>query len=444
MSTEAVPAVRHVFNAMHDGQPDVIASCATTEDVAAAVKQARAQGARVAVRGGGHSIAGLSAIQGGTLIDLSSMNGVEVDAANRRAYVGGGALWSDLDNATQPHGLIAPGGVVSDTGVAGLTLGGGYGWVRRKYGLSCDGVVAAELVTADGEIVTASADENPDLYWAIRGGGGNFGIVTRFTFELHPLGPEVAFSATFYPIEEYAQVLHGFRDYVASAPDEVTPTCVSLTFPANPELPEAIHDRPVVIVGGVYTGDVEEGLRLTEPLRKLGTPLFDMSGPTPFVGVQTGFDALFPRGEIRAYWKSQYLAELTDEAIEVIAAKAADRPAPLTLVNVFAMGGAIADVGPEETAFATREPAYMVSIDGMWGDAADDEANIAWTRSAWDAVREHGTGEVYLNFTGRADEAPSAGVDTALGRNMARLAEIKAKYDPDNFFRVNDNIAPAG
>jgi FAD/FMN-containing dehydrogenase len=444
MSTQAAPAVRHVFNAMHDGQPDLTASCATTDDVAAAVKQARAEGATVAVRGGGHSIAGLSVIQGGTLIDLSPMSGVEVDAANRRAYVGGGALWSDVDNATQAHGLVAPGGVVSDTGVAGLTLGGGYGWVRRKYGLSCDSVVSAEIVTADGEVLTASADENPDLYWAIRGGGGNFGIVTKFEFELHPLGPEVAFSATFYPIEEYAQVLHGFREYAASAPAEVTPTCVSLTFPANPELPEAIHDRPVVIVGGVYTGDVEEGMKATEPLRQLGTPLFDMSGPTPFVGVQTGFDALFPRGEIRAYWKSQYLAELTDEAIEVIAAKAADRPAPLTLVNVFAMGGAIADVGPEETAFATRDPAYMVSIDGMWGDAADDEANIAWTRSAWEAVQEHGTGEVYLNFTGRSDEAPSAGVDTALGRNMARLAEIKAKYDPDNFFRVNDNIAPAG
>jgi FAD/FMN-containing dehydrogenase len=443
MSTQAAPAVRHVFNAMHGGQPDVTASCATTDDVVAAVKQARAEGATVAVRGGGHSIAGLSAIQGGTLIDLSPMSGVEVDAGNKRAYVGGGALWSDVDNATQAHGLVAPGGVVSDTGVAGLTLGGGYGWVRRKYGLSCDSVVSAEIVTADGEVLTASADENPDLYWAIRGGGGNFGIVTRFEFELHPLGPEVAFSATFYPIEEYAQVLRGFRSYMEQAPNEVTAVCVSLTFPANPELPEAIHDRPVVIVGGVYTGDVEEGLKATEPLRQLGTPLFDMSGPTPFVGVQTGFDALFPRGELRAYWKSQYLDELSDGAIEVIAAKAAERPAPLTLLNVFAMGGAITDVGPEETAFATREAPYMVSIDGMWSDPADDEANIAWTRSTWDAVQEYGTGEVYLNFTGRADEAPSAGVDTAFGRNMARLAEIKAKYDPDNFFRVNDNIAPA-
>jgi FAD binding domain/Berberine and berberine like len=446
MSSEAVQtatAVREVFNAMHPGQPDEVVSCSTAADVAAAVKSARERGLRVAVRGGGHSIAGLSAIDGGMLIDLAPMNGVRVDADNRRAYVGGGALWSDVDNATQAHGLVAPGGVVSDTGVAGLTLGGGYGWVRRKYGLSCDSVVSAEIVTADGEVLTASADENPDLYWAIRGGGGNFGIVTEFTFELHPLGPEVAFSATFYPIEEYAQILRGWRSYVEAAPNEVTTVCVSLTFPANPELPEAIHDRPVVIVGGVYVGDVNEGLAITSPLRQLGTPLFDMSGPTPFVGVQTGFDPLFPRGELRAYWKSQYLDELSDGAIDTIADRAQDRPAPLTLVNVFAMGGAIADVEPEDTAFATREAPYMVSIDGMWSDAADDEANVAWTRDTWEQVQRYGTGEVYLNFTGRADEAPSAGVDTALGRNLARLAEIKAKYDPENFFAVNDNIAPA-
>jgi FAD/FMN-containing dehydrogenase len=444
MSTQALQEVRQVFNAMHEGQPDVVASCATTADVVKAVKRARQENLTVAVRGGGHSIAGLSAIDGGMLIDLAPMSGVEVDPDKRRAYVQGGALWSDVDNATQPHGLVAPGGVVSDTGVAGLTLGGGYGWVRRKYGLSCDSVVEAEVVTADGDVLKASADENPDLYWAIRGGGGNFGIVTSFTFELHPLGPEVAFSATFYPIEEYAQILRGFRDYLEGAPDEVTAVCVSITFPANPELPETVHDRPVVIVGGVYTGDVDEGLKITEPLRQLGTPLFDMSGPTPFVGVQTGFDPLFPRGELRAYWKSQYLDELSEGAIETIAAKAQERPAPMTLVNVFAMGGAIAKVGPEETAFATREAPYMVSIDGLWSDAADDDANVAWTRSTWEAIKEYGTGEVYLNFTGRADEAPSAGVETALGRNLARLAEIKAKYDPDNFFRVNDNIKPAG
>jgi FAD/FMN-containing dehydrogenase len=449
MSTQAVEpgqtaAAREVFNAMHASRPDEVVSCSTTDDVAAAIKRARDGNLRVAVRGGGHSIAGLSAIDGGMLIDLAPMNTVQVDPERRIAKVGGGALWSEVDQATQAHGLATPGGVVSDTGVAGLTLGGGYGWLRRKHGLSSDNVIEAEVVTADGSVLTASADENPDLYWAIRGGGGNFGIVTSFTFALHPVGPEVAFSATFYPIEEYAQVLRGWRDYVEQAPDEVTTVCVGITFPANPELPEAIHDRPVVIVGGVFVGDVEEGLKITAPLRELGTPLFDMSGPTPFVGVQTGFDPLFPRGQLRAYWKSQYLNELSDDAIETIAGKAGERPAPMTLMNVFAMGGAIAKVGEEETAFATREPLYMVSIDGMWSDAADDQANVAWVRDTWNAVKEYGTGEVYLNFTGRADEAPDAGVDSALGRNMARLAEIKAKYDPDNFFRVNDNIAPAG
>jgi hypothetical protein len=253
----------------------------------------------------------------------------------------------------------------------------------------------------------------------------------------------VAFSATFYPIEEYAQILRGWRSYLEDSPDEVTSVCVSITFPANPEMPEAVHDRPVVIVGGVYVGDVDEGLKLTEPLRELGTPLFDMSGPAPYAAVQTGFDPLFPRGELRAYWKSQYLDELSEGAIEAIAGRAQERPAPLTLVNVFSMGGAIAKIGPEDTAFATRSAPFMVSIDGMWTDAADDAANVAWVRSTWEAVKEFGTGEVYLNFTGRADEAPDAGVDSALGRNLARLAEIKAKYDPDNFFRVNDNIAPA-
>jgi hypothetical protein len=439
---QGAPA-REVFNVMHRSRPDVIASCATTNDVVAAVNRAQEEKLRVAVRGGGHSVAGLSAIEGGMLIDLAPMNGVEVDAHSRIAKVGGGALWSDLDGATQSYGLAVPGGVVSDTGVAGLTLGGGYGWLRRKYGLSCDSLVEAELVTADGNVVKASADENPDLFWAIRGGGGNFGIVTTFTFELHEVGPEVAFAATFYPLEDAGQIMRGWRDYVEAAPDEVTSVCVTITFPANPELPEAIHDRPVIIVGGVYVGDVDAGLSEMQPLRELGTPLFDMSGPTPFVGVQTGFDPLFPRDTLRAYWKSQYVDELSDEAIDKIVAKAQDRPAPLTLVNTFHMGGAIARVGEEDTAFATRTSPYMVSIDGMWTEAGDDAANVAWVRSAWSDVGEYGTGEVYLNFTGLADEDATAGVDSALGRNLGRLAEIKAKYDPDNFFRINNNVVPA-
>jgi len=428
---------------MHEGEPDLVAICSTTADVIEAVKTARDRGLPVAVRGGGHSVAGLSTIDGGMLIDLAPMNGVEVDQERRLAKVQGGALLSDLDRATQQFGLATPSGVVSDTGVAGLTLGGGYGWLRRKYGLSSDNLLEAEIVTASGEVLTASKDEHPDLFWAIRGGGGNFGIVTSFTFALYPVGPEVAFAATFYPLEELGSVLRGWRDYVEQAPDEVTATCVTMTFPANPELPEAVHDRPVAIIGGVYAGDVEEGMKVMQPLRELGTPLFDMSGPTPYVGVQTGFDPLFPRDTLRAYWKSQYLDELTDAAIDTIAAKAGDRPAPLTLVNTFHMGGAIADVGEEETAFAQRSAPYMISIDGMWTDEAEDDANVAWVRSAWNEIAEFGTGEVYLNFTGLADEAAQAGVDSAFGRNLARLAEVKATYDPDNFFQRNNNIVPA-
>jgi FAD/FMN-containing dehydrogenase len=303
--------------------------------------------------------------------------------------------------------------------------------------------VEAQLVTADGRVVTASESSEPDLFWAIRGGGGNFGIATSFTFALDPLGPIVGFSATMYPIEEVADVLRGWREYVGGAPNEVTSVIVTITFPANPEMPEVVHDRQVAIVGGVHTGDAEEGLEAMAPLRELGNAVFDMSGPTPFVGVQAGFDPLFPRNQLHSYWKSQYLEALSDDAIGVIAARAQDRPAPLTLVNTFHMGGAINDVGPEDTAFAERSAPFMVSIDGMWTDPADSADNVAWVRSAWNEVSQYGTGGVYLNFTGLADEAPEAGVDTAFGRNLKRLAEVKATYDPDNFFRVNNNIVPA-
>jgi len=440
----AAAEVRPAFNAMHPGAPKLTVECSGTADVVDAVNFARAKDLAVAVRGGGHSIAGLSAIDGGMLIDLSPMRGVVIDADRKLAYVQGGALWGDLDREAQAFGLATPGGVVSDTGVAGLTLGGGYGWLRRKYGLSCDNVVEAQVVCADGEVRTASADSNPDLFWAIRGGGGNFGVVTSFTFKLHPLGPIVAFSGNFYPLEDEADVLRGWRDYVESAPNEVTSVCVSLTFPADPEMPEAMHDRPVAVIGGVYAGDPDEGMKVLQPLRELGTHIVDLSQPMPFTAVQTAFDPLFPRNQLRAYWKSQYLDELSDGAIDLMATKAAERPAPLTLVNMFHMGGAIADVGPEDTAFSERSSPYMVSIDGMWTDAADDADNVAWVRSTWDAFSEFGTGGVYLNFTGLDDEAPSAGVDSAFGRNLSRLGKAKAAYDPDNFFRLNNNIAPAG
>ena len=435
--------VRAPFNAMHTGTPALTLECSGAADVIDAVRFARERDLAVAVRGGGHSIAGLSTIDGGVLIDLAPMRGVQIDPDRRLAHVQGGALWGDLDRESQAFGLATPGGVVSDTGVAGLTLGGGYGWLRRKYGLSSDNVVAAQVVTADGEVLMASAESNPDLYWAIRGGGGNFGVVTSFTFKLHQLGPMVAFAALFYPLEDAVDVMRGWREYVSGAPNEVTSVCIAITFPAAPEMPEAIHDQPCLVVGGVYAGDAEKGMGALEPLGHLGSPLADLSQPTPFTAVNSGFDPLFPRGQLRAYWKSQYLDALSDAALDTIVGRAQDRPAPVTMVNTFHMGGAIADVDPEATAFATRSAPFMVSIDGNWDDPADDESNIGWVRSAWDAVREHGTGDVYLNFTGLADEAPGAGVDTAFGRNLRRLAEIKRKYDPDNFFRLNNNITPA-
>jgi FAD/FMN-containing dehydrogenase len=434
---------REVFNAMHPSRPEVTVVARDTAGVVAAVNEARERGLRLTVRGGGHSIAGLSAAAGGMLLDLSRLDRVAIDGARGVVRVGGGALWGDVDSKTQLIGQVVPGGVVSDTGVAGLTLGGGYGWVRRKYGLSVDALVEAQVVCADGEVRVASERSHPDLFWAIRGGGGNFGVVTEFTFRLQPLGPEVAFAAVMYPLESIREVLQGWRAFTASAPDEVTSVIVTITFPADPEMPEAVHDRPVAIVGGVYAGPVEEGLEIMDPLRRLATPLFDMSGPTPFVGVQTGFDGLFPRNTLRAYWKSQYVDDLTDEALDAIAGRALDRPSPMTLVNLFHMGGAIAATDPEATAFAERSAPYMVSLDGMWTDPADDDANVAWIRSAWEEVKRFGNGGVYLNFTGLADEAPTAGVDTAFGRNLERLRRVKATYDPENFFRVNNNIAPA-
>ncbi|MHB1836459.1 MAG: FAD-binding oxidoreductase [Solirubrobacteraceae bacterium] len=436
-------AVREVFNAMHPSDPAVTISCSGTADVIAGVNFAREHGLPLAVRGGGHSVAGLSAISGGVLIDLAPMRAVHVDPDRHRAVVGGGALWGDVDRETQVFGLVAPGGVVSDTGVAGLTLGGGYGWVRRRYGLSVDALVEAQVVCADGQARTASTTSHPDLFWALRGGGGNFGVVTSFTFALQPLGPTVGFSATMYPVEDAAAVLRGWRDCVIELPDEVTSEVIAITMPASPEMPEVVHDRAVLVVGGVYVGDAQEGLQVMAPLRELGTPLFDMSGPTPFTAVQSGFDPFFPRNTLRAYWKSTYLNELSDAAIDEIADRARERPAPVTLVNVLHLGGAIARVDPASTAFVERRAPFMVSVDGMWSDAADDQDNIAWVRAGWEALSRHGNGHVYLNFTGRDGDAPGAAADSALGRNLDRLARVKAEYDPENFFHINNNIRPA-
>jgi FAD/FMN-containing dehydrogenase len=371
------------------------------------------------------------------------MRGVDVDPAARVARVQGGALWGDVDRETQAFGLVVPGGVVSETGVAGLTLGGGEGWVRRKYGLTIDNLLSARVVCADGLVRTASPTSEPDLFWALRGGGGNFGVVTSFEFRAHPLGPIVAFAGVFYPVSQAAAVLPRWRDYCSKAPDEVTSLAIGLTLPAAPSLPPPVHDQACLVVGGVYAGTPEEGMKAMQPLREFGTPLADISQPLPFKAVQTAFDGLFPMGKFQSYWKAQNLAALPDEALAVIAERAGKRPSPLTTVVTFQMGGAINRVGATDTAYAEREASWMSSIDGNWENPADNEANIAWVRESFRRIAPWSTGTTYTNFTGQADEAAEASAATAYGANMARLRRVKAQYDPQNLFRVNANITPA-
>ena len=431
-----------IYNAMHDRRPALKVRPTGTADVVDAVNFARERNLVVAVRGGGHSVAGLSSCDGGIVIDLTRMRAVTVDPMSRRASVQGGAVWADVDRETQAFGLVVPGGVVSETGVGGLTLGGGEGWVRRKYGLTIDSLRSATVVCADGSVHVASADNDPDLFWALRGGGGNFGVVTHFDFDAHPLGPIVAFAGVMYSTRDAGEILPRWRDHIADAPDEVTSVAVAISMPADPSLPEAVHNQSCLVIGGVYVGDVDEGMKVLQPLRELGTPLADISGPTPFVGVNSAFDPFFPMGTYQSYWKAQNLDTLPDEALAVIAAKADSRPSPVTLAVVFHMGGAINRVGSADTAYGERTAQWMSSFDGNWEDPKDNAANIAWVRDAFDQVAQYGKGSTYTNFTGQADETADALARNAYGANTARLRAIKKQYDPDNFFRINPNILP--
>ena len=439
-----MPRVRAPYNAMHPGRPGLVVRPTGTADVVAAVNFARENELVLAVRGGGHSIAGLSSVDGGLLLDLARMNAVDVDPQARTVRVQGGALVGDMDHETQVFGLVAPSGIVSDTGVAGLTLGGGEGWVRRKHGMSVDSLLSAQVVCADGLVRTASADSNPDLFWAIRGGGGNFGVVTSFTFQCHPVGPTVAFAGVFHPVDDAENVYRQFRDWAATAPDEISAMIGCTTLPASPHLPPEIHDRPFIVTGAVYSGNPEEGMEVIQSLREIGTPLADISGPLPFVGVQAAFDEFFTRGTLRSYWKSTYVEELTDPILDLIVDKARNRPADRVFVIAFQMGGAINRVDPEETAYGERSANWMLSFDGNWEDPRDDDRVIGWVRDAWAELHGRGTGSLYLNFTGVENEDVTVGVESAFGQNLRRLAEIKAKYDPHNFFRLNNNIVPFG
>ena len=432
---------RKIWNGMIDKRPAMIVRCTGVADVIRAVKFAKARNMLVAVRGGGHNVAGNAVCDGGMVIDLSRMKGIRVDPRALRARAEGGVTWGELDRETQAFGLATPGGEVSTTGIAGLTLGGGWGWLRRKYGLSCDNLRSVDLVTADGELVTASESENPDLFWGVRGGGGNFGIVVSFEYRLHPVGPEVMLAAPLYAEEKAPKILRAWRDFCADAPDEITSEVDFWAIPELPGVAKELYGRPVVAVASVYAGPADEGERLLQATREFDTPVLDLSAREPYTTVQTAFDPFFPKSTQLYYWKSLYLDRLGDDVIGAICSLTADRPSMKTLVNISQMGGAMARVYPEDTAYGRRDAPFLLSIDSTWLDPKDTERNIGWTRKFWKSMERYSYGGLYLNFPGLGEEGDAL-VRAAYGANYDRLVALKRRYDPDNFFRLNQNINP--
>ncbi len=430
---------RAVWNGAIDRYPALIARCSAAADVRAAVRFARERDLLVAVRGGGHNVAGTAVCDGGLVIDLSPMKGLWVDPARGIARAQAGLLWGEFDRETQAFGLAAPGGIIGHTGIAGLTLGGGFGWLMRRHGLAADNVLSADVVTADGESLRASAEEHADLFWGLRGGGGNFGVVTSFEYRLHPVGPTVLAGVMLHPAAKAREVLGFYRGFIASAPDELTTIVVLRMAPPAPFLPPSVHGQPAVVIGACYAGAVEEGERAIAPLRRFGEPLVDLIRPTPYVSHQSLLDASAPHG-LGYYWKSEYVPGLSDALIDTLAERAWEAPTPESYTIIFHLGGAVGREDPEGSAFEDRRAAHAVNIDAVWSDPALASDCTAWTRELWEAVRPYSTGRVYVNFLG--DEGQDR-VRAAYGEaKYERLRELKLKHDPTNFFRMNQNIRP--
>ena len=431
-------SARQVWNGMIDRRPALVARCASEGDVKSALAYARAERLAIAVRGGAHNVAGNATVEGGIVIDLSQMKAVRVDAQRRVAVAGPGLNWGELDRVTQEAGLAVTGGLISSTGIAGLTLGGGIGWLMRKHGLTIDNLLAAEVVTIEGEAVRASAKENADLFWALRGGGGNFGIVTKFEFQLHPVSQVIA-GMTLYPAQRAAAMLGYFREICESAPDELTPLFAFLTAPPAPFVPETLRLQPVVAIVLCYAGEPAEGERVVRPIKSFGPPAADLIGPMPYLALQSMLDAGAPAG-LQNYWKASFLSGLGDAAIETIVDHAARARSPLAQVHLHLMGGAVARVPAGATAFAHRQAAFAMNIVGTWADPAGNELHTRWVREFSQAMTPHDAPGVYVNFLG--DEGEER-VRAAYGaKTYSRLQEVKAKYDPENAFRLNQNIQP--
>lgn len=426
---------RKVWNGMIDKHPAGIARCTGVADVIDVVTYAREKNIPVSVRGGGHNVAGKSVSDGGITIDLGEMQAIRVDPARKRARVQGGARWGAFDRETLAFDLVTTGGTVSSTGVGGLTLGGGLGWLMREHGLSCDNVVSADVVTADGKLLVANETENSDLYWAIRGGGGNFGVVTSFDFQLHDLEPIVG-GLAMYPQSMLKDMLHFYREYTSSAPDSITAMAGVINGPPGSPL----EGQSAGFIAVFHGGSLSEGQRLVQPIKDFGPPAADFIGPTSYPAMQTMFDA-GAAGGLRNYWRSNFMTECSDDAIDAIVARADELPPPASMILLEHLGGAVAEVGDHDTAFSNRGANYNASVFGTWVDADDDEENIAWVRTFGDELKAFSTGGGYVNYMSADENA--ANVRAAYEKNLQRLREIKQKYDPTNFFSGNQNIAPS-
>ncbi len=433
-------SIRAIWNGSVTRRPAVIARCLDEDDVAVALAYARDRGLPLSVRGGGHNVAGTALCEGGVLVDLQLMKGISVDPAARRVRVQPGVLLGELDAATQPHGLAVPAGINSLTGVAGLTLGGGFGWLHRSHGLTCDHLVAARMVLADGTQAVASATDDSDLLWAIRGGGGNFGIVTEFDFSAVPVGPQVLAGAVVHAAEHAPELLRWYRGFAAEAPDELTTILNLRTAPPAPWIPREHHGRPVAVVAGCWAGDPAQGEPWVEALRRHRPPLADAFAVRPFVAFQQFFNATVPPGW-GYYWKSCYTPAWSDGAIDTMVAHAWRKETPQSYTIVPHLGGAMRRVPGAASAFEGRDAEFAININACWTDPSQGPRDVELTRAFWKAMEPYSTGGVYVNFLSDEGEAR---VRAAYGSKWERLAELKARYDPENVFRANQNIRPAG
>ncbi|MEM7066195.1 MAG: FAD-binding oxidoreductase [Cyanobacteria bacterium P01_B01_bin.77] len=429
---------RRLWNGMFDKRPAAIVQCAGVADVIDAVRFARDRNLLVAIRGGAHNVAGLASYDSGFVIDLSQMRAVHVDPVAKTVRVEAGAQLGDIDRETQTFGLVVPTGVVSETGIAGLTLNGGVGWLRRKWGMTCDNLISVELITADGNWLRASQTENADLFWALRGGGGNFGVVTAFEFELHPLGPEVMFCFVMYP--DNKEILQKYRKFAQSEPEEVGMLSFTGTVPADENFSEAWWHQPFCAIAACYVGPAADGEIVLQPLRELGTPIVDFSDRMPYTEVQTFLDADYPKGR-NYYWKSLYLKELNDDTIDALIALNRQAPSHHSTIDIWTMGGAMNRVSSDESPLSPRKAPFMIGIEANWDDANDSDRNISWVKDCINSLAPFAAPGIYLNFPGFMEDADQM-VKTAYGENFQQLVRVKQKYDPDNFFRLNQNIKP--